>query len=163
MLGLLTTVHSGAEVSPDSPREQLHHHAKQPASERRVPSAFGRFVADESMLRLHLDQLPSASSISLGRYGAHGEGDAGVIHGVTNQCAPGTIYVCVLEVSGGITLPGGLACLPKTMVTSPLPFRSPCLIRARVSSDLPLPSVAECTLQSGVASRCSRRSHSVAK
>lgn len=39
-----------------------------------------------------------------------------------------------------------LACLPKTMATSPLPVKSPFLIFIRVSSALPLPSVAECTL-----------------
>lgn len=40
-----------------------------------------------------------------------------------------------------------LTCLPKTMATSPLPVKSPFLIFTSVSSDLPLPRVAECTLR----------------
>lgn len=41
-----------------------------------------------------------------------------------------------------------LTCLPNTSVTSPLPVRSPFLTRFSVSSDLPLPRVAEWTLSS---------------
>ena len=52
--------------------EHLHHHAEQRLRERRVPAALGRRVADEGVLRLHLDE---------------GRGDVGIFERLADEVA----------------------------------------------------------------------------
>lgn len=82
-----------AEVARDAAREALHHHGEQRARQRRVPPPLARLVADERVLRLHLDKLGSVRTI---RWSTHGEGDAGVVERVSNQRAAGAVDVRVL-------------------------------------------------------------------
>lgn len=59
MLDLCSHRHPGSEVPRDEPSEHLHHHPEEASGERGVPSALGRLVPDESVLRLDLDELGS--------------------------------------------------------------------------------------------------------
>lgn len=65
MLDLGTGAVPRAQVTRDQPREHLHHHAEQTARQRSVPSALGRLVPNERVLRLYLNEL-AMSALALG-------------------------------------------------------------------------------------------------
>jgi hypothetical protein len=57
MRRLPTLGHAGAEVAAHSPLEHLKKVREERACEGGVPPAFGRFIADERVLGLYLEEL----------------------------------------------------------------------------------------------------------
>ena len=62
MLDLATVIHLFAEVSANGALEYLHHEGEHRARKSCVPPPLGLLVADECVLRLHLDELPERFS-----------------------------------------------------------------------------------------------------
>ena len=67
MLNLAPGRGARTQVSRDDPVKLLHHHREKTPAKSSVPAPFARFVSDERMLRLDLDELPSAFSRAIRR------------------------------------------------------------------------------------------------
>jgi hypothetical protein len=64
MLNLAASALSWTEVARDIAVERLHHHPKQASRQSGVPSTFGRFIPDESVLRLNFQELAGQPLVS---------------------------------------------------------------------------------------------------
>ena len=99
MLDRTAVVYSLSEVPADRTLEHFHHESEQGTCQSSIPPPLGRFVANESVLCLDLEELPATLAMAVTRFYAkytYGGWDIRIFKRLTDQITARARYVCVL-------------------------------------------------------------------